>query len=120
MRIAVWDAPVRLFHWALAVLVVFSYASGQLGGALMPWHVRSGYAILALLLFRILWGFFGSDTARFSSFVRGPRIAIAYARETLAGRHRPVVGHNPLGGWMVVAMIVLVATQAGSGLFGRR
>lgn len=117
MRIAVWDAPVRLFHGALVLLVVFSYVTGQLAGSWLAWHMRSGYAILALLAFRILWGFAGGDTARFSRFVKGPAAALAYARETLAGRHPFTVGHNPLGGAMVVVMIAALALQATSGLF---
>ena len=117
MRITVWDAPVRLFHGALAVLVVFSFTSGQLGGAWLAWHMRSGYCILALLAFRIAWGFLGSDTARFTGFLRGPAAALRYGRETLAGRHPAVVGHNPLGGWMVVVLLATLAVQAFSGLF---
>jgi cytochrome b len=117
VRITVWDAPVRLFHWLLATLVVFSFVSGKVGGSWLAWHMRSGEVILALLAFRLLWGFVGSDTARFTHFVRGPRRALRYARETLGGRHPPGVGHNPLGGWMVVAMLVILALQAFSGLF---
>lgn len=116
-RIAVWDAPVRLFHWALAGLVVFSYVTAKVGGYWLEWHMRSGYTILSLLAFRLAWGFVGSDTARFASFLRGPRAAIAYARETGARRHPVVVGHNPMGGWMVLAMLAILATQAFSGLF---
>ena len=117
MRITVWDAPVRLFHWVLAVLVVFSFVSGKVGGAWLPWHMRSGETILALLVFRVLWGFAGSETARFAGFLRGPRAALHYARETWASRHPRIVGHNPLGAWMVVAMLAILALQAFSGLF---
>ena len=117
MRIVVWDAPVRLFHWALALLAVFSFASGKAGGDWLAWHMRSGYAILALLLFRLAWGFAGGETARFAHFVRGPRAAFAHARELLAGHAPRVAGHNPLGGWMVLAMLAILAVQAGSGLF---
>jgi cytochrome b len=117
MRIRVWDAPVRLFHWALTLLVVFSFISGKAGGAWLAWHMRSGYAILALLLFRIAWGFAGSDSARFTRFVRGPRAALAYARGLLGGASRRLPGHNPLGGWMVVAMLAILLVQAASGLF---
>lgn len=116
-RIPVWDAPVRLFHWALAGLVTFSYVTAKVGGFWLDWHMRSGYAILTLLAFRLAWGFVGSDTARFAAFVRGPRAAIGYARATLSGRRPPVVGHNPLGGWMVIAMLAILAVQAFSGLF---
>lgn len=116
-RIAVWDAPTRLFHWALAVLVVFSFVTGKVGGGWMEWHVKSGYSILALLAFRLAWGVVGSETARFSRFLAGPRTAIAYARDVAARRPRVVIGHNPLGGWMVALMIALLLLQAGTGLF---
>jgi cytochrome b len=116
-RIRVWDAPTRIFHWVLVLLVVFSFTTGKIGGGWLEWHMKSGYAILALLLFRILWGFAGSDTARFGQFLRGPQAAFAYARETWARRHPHVVGHNPLGGWMVVLMILLLLAQASTGLF---
>lgn len=116
-RILVWDAPVRLFHWALAILVVFSFVTGKIGGGWMEWHLKSGYAILALLLFRLAWGLVGSDTARFSSFIHSPRVAVEYLRSRLGGRHPTVLGHNPLGGWAVVAMLAVLASQAATGLF---
>ena len=117
MRITVWDAALRCFHWALAILVVFSFVTGTVGGGWMAWHLRSGYAILALVVFRVAWGLAGSETARFTSFVRGPAAASAYARDVLSRRHRALVGHNPLGGWMVVFMLLAIAAQAASGLF---
>lgn len=116
-RILVWDAPVRLFHWTFAVLVVFSFTTGTLGGNWMEWHLKSGYAILALLVFRIMWGIVGSDTARFSSFIRSPLAAVEYLRARLAGRHTTILGHNPLGGWAVAAMLAVLALQAATGLF---
>jgi cytochrome b len=116
-RIIVWDAPVRLFHWALAILVVFSVVTAKVGGGWMEWHVKSGYSILALLLFRLAWGVVGSDTARFSSFIRSPRVAVEYLRDRLGGRHAAVLGHNPLGGWAVIAMLAVLALQAATGLF---
>jgi cytochrome b len=116
-RIRVWDLPTRIFHWALAALVVFSFTTGRIGGDWMAWHLKSGYAILTLVLFRIAWGFVGSDSARFARFLRGPRSAVAYARDLFAGRHPVVAGHNPLGGWMVAAMLLAIALQAATGLF---
>jgi cytochrome b len=116
-RIPIWDVPVRLFHWVLALLVVFSFVTGKVGGYWLEWHMRSGFCILTLLAFRIAWGIVGSDTARFTQFVRGPAAGLAYAREVIAKRKPVVLGHNPLGGWMVVAMLALLATQAFSGLF---
>lgn len=118
----VWDLPTRLFHWLLASLVVFNAITGQFAGDLgSDWlarHLLSGYAILALLLFRLGWGFVGNRHARFASFVRGPRAVLDYLG-SLTGR-RPAVahhGHNPLGGWSALAMLCTLAVQAVSGLF---
>jgi cytochrome b len=116
-RIRVWDFPTRVFHWALAALVVFSFTTGKVGGGWMDWHLKSGYAILALLVFRLVWGFVGSETARFASFLRGPRAFMAYAAELTGGRNARAVGHNPMGGWMIVFMIAILAVQAACGLF---
>jgi cytochrome b len=114
--IRVWDLPVRLFHWVLAVLMAVSYFSARAGGDWMELHFWSGYAILTLLLFRIAWGFLGSTTARFSHFVRGPAAALRHLRELLRGRPHEV-GHNPLGALMVLALLVAVLLQAATGLF---
>jgi cytochrome b len=111
--VRVWDLPTRLFHWVLVVLVVFSVVTAKVGGLWLDWHMRAGYAILALLLFRILWGFAGSRYARFASFVRGPRAVLDYVR----GRSLHVAGHNPLGGWSVLALLAVLLMQAVSGLF---
>jgi cytochrome b len=116
-RIRVWDSPTRIFHWTLVLLVVFSFTTGKIGGDWMTWHLRSGYAILALLLFRLAWGFAGGSSARFATFLRGPRAALEYARATFSGRHPFTAGHNPAGGWMVVLMLALLLVQAASGLF---
>jgi cytochrome b len=117
IRILVWDVPVRLFHWSLALLLVVSYFTARAGGDWMNLHFWSGYAILTLLFFRIAWGFLGSTTARFSSFLKGPSAAIAHLGHLL-GRGRPRdAGHNPLGGAMVVVMILAVLAQAATGLF---
>jgi cytochrome b len=116
-RIRAWDLPTRIFHWALVGLVLFSFTTGMIGGDWMPWHLRSGYTILTLVVFRIAWGVAGSETARFGHFLRGPRAVAEYARLTLAGRHPAGVGHNPLGGWVVVAMLAALAFQAATGLF---
>jgi cytochrome b len=116
-RIRVWDLPVRLFHWALVILLATSYFSGRAGGDWMKLHFWSGYAILTLLLFRIVWGFIGSTTARFSDFVKGPSAALRHLAE-LAGADRPrEAGHNPLGGAMIVVLIFAVLAQVIAGLF---
>lgn len=116
-RIRVWDLPTRIFHWVLTVLVIFSFTTGKIGGSWLEWHMKSGYAILALLVFRIAWGLAGSETSRFATFLRGPGTFVRYARDVAAGRRRPNIGHNPMGGWMVVLMLALLLAQACSGLF---
>ncbi|MCT2398961.1 cytochrome b/b6 domain-containing protein [Novosphingobium mangrovi (ex Huang et al. 2023)] len=111
----VWDLPVRLFHWLLVPLIAFSWWSGE--EHYMDWHRLSGYAILALLVFRIWWGFAGSRTARFGQFVRSPGTVLAYAK-TLGSRSAHAAdGHNPLGGWSVIAMLAVLVTMVVAGLF---
>ena len=118
VEVRVWDAPVRLFHWLLLALVGFSWWSGEQGNEWMEYHAWSGYAILTLVLFRIAWGFVGSDTARFAHFFRGPRISYAYFRSVLQRRPWAYLGHNPLGGWMIVSLLLVLLVQAITGLFG--
>lgn len=112
-RVYVWDPALRLFHWALTGLVGFNLYTGLTGGLWqMDWHRYSGYAILTLVLFRLVWGLAGGRHARFRDFVRGPRTVLAYLRGDWSGQ-----GHTPLGGWSVVAMLAALLVQAGSGLF---
>ena len=115
--VRVWDLPLRLFHWALVVLVSAAIITGNLGGEYMDAHFYCAYAILALLLFRLIWGVAGSVYARFASFLAGPRAVLAYLKTAASSsaEHRP--GHNPLGGWSVVAMLTVLLLQVGSGLF---
>ena len=114
-RIRVWDLPTRLFHWSLAALIVVSFVTVKLGGNLMIWHERSGYAILTLLLFRLAWGIAGGRYARFAAFVRGPGTVLAYLRGAGGSAHAP--GHNPLGALSVLGLLAVVGFQAASGLF---
>ncbi|HEY6941996.1 cytochrome b/b6 domain-containing protein [Dokdonella sp.] len=113
----VWDVPTRAFHWSLVLLVAAQYASGEFGWPSMEWHYRCGYATLALLVFRVLWGFAGSQTSRFGDFLRGPRAVLRYLVALRRGEAPRAAGHNPLGGWSVVAMLASIALQAASGLF---
>jgi cytochrome b len=115
--IRVWDLPTRLFHWSLVVLIALQYASGEFGLLPMQWHYRLGYATIALIMFRVLWGFAGSQTSRFADFLRGPRTVARYVADLVRGRVTRTPGHNPLGGWSVMLMLALVALQAISGLF---
>lgn len=114
-RARVWDAPTRIVHWLLVASVAFSWWSAEAHH--LDWHRASGLFVLLLLLFRLIWGFAGSDTARFAKFVRGPAATWRYAR-TLPGRAaEAAVGHNPLGGWSIVAMLLALIAQVGLGLF---
>ncbi len=113
--IKVWDAPTRLFHWTLVALVATSYVTARNGW--IDWHFYAGYSILTLVLFRILWGLFGSQTARFASFVRSPAAAIDHLRHVLKRQPEPETGHNAAGAYMVVALLALLLFQTVSGLF---
>lgn len=115
-RVRVWDLPTRLFHWLLVACVVGLVVSGYRGGDAMVWHARLGYAVLTLLLFRIVWGFVGGRWSRFHTFVYAPRSVLAYLR----GQPHPdhLVGHNPLGAGSVFAMLLVLLAQVGTGLLG--
>ena len=110
-RLRVWDAPTRLFHWLMVVAVALSWWTGKTGR--LEWHRWSGYLLLGLVAFRLYWGFFGGSTARFGSFLRGPRAVLDYLR----GRRPPVPGHNPLGALSVLALLALLLAQVVLGLF---
>lgn len=113
--IRVWDLPTRLFHWALAVCVIGLVITANVGGSWMTWHGRLGYAVLSLLLFRIVWGFVGGHWSRFSNFLYGPSAVLAYLRGNARPEHR--VGHNPLGMLSVFALLMVLLLQVSTGLF---
>ncbi len=113
--VRVWDLPTRLFHWALVLLVGFSWLSAQCNW--MGRHLLSGYAILALLLFRLAWGVVGSETARFGQFLASPLAALRHLAHLPRREPDHQVGHNAAGGWMVLLMLMLLAVQVGTGLF---
>lgn len=130
--VTIWDLPTRLFHWLLVLLIALSWLSGDIGGlgfsAPLPWggslflsnmdvHMLLGQTILALVLYRVIWGLIGSSTARFASFLRGPAAIIGYLRRVIAGDVPAAKGHNPVGGLMIVFLLALLAVQAGTGLF---
>jgi cytochrome b len=115
--VLVWDVPTRLFHWLLAVFVMISFVTGNIGGNAMQYHQLSGYMVLALLLFRIVWGLIGSRESRFVKFVKGPAAVVLYAKTFLRSNATPYLGHNPLGGWSIVAMLLALLVQACTGLF---
>ena len=114
-RVKVWDGAVRLVHWG--IVVTFGVSWWSVGAGRMDIHLPAGYTMLTLVLFRIVWGFVGSDTARFSRFVRGPAAVLGYARTLLKPRGALSIGHNPLGALSVVALLGLLLAQVLLGLF---
>jgi len=123
----VWDLPLRLFHWLLVLSIAASWytaenseeyiTAGENVYSYTQIHFWLGYWTLGLIAFRILWGIIGPKHARFSSFLAGPSKIASYARTVFRRDSVPSVGHNPLGGWMVVLMILMVGAQAVTGLF---
>lgn len=109
-KVRIWDLPVRLFHWAIVLLIPTMWWTAEQEKTEL--HILLGQIMLGLLLFRILWGVLGSSTARFSGFVRGPRKILVYLRGARAG-----IGHNPIGALSVLAMLAALAVQVGLGLF---
>ncbi|NNM71889.1 hypothetical protein HJG44_05690 [Enterovirga sp. DB1703] len=116
-EVRAWDLPTRLFKWTLVLLVLNAWLTNQWGDAGIAWHMWNGYAILVLVVFRLFWGLFGSSTARFANWVTWPWTALRYGLDLLRGRGRPYLGHNPLGGWMIILLLAVVASQGIAGLF---
>ena len=114
--VRVWDLPTRLFHWVLALTVIGSVISGQIGGNAMVWHVRLGLVVLALLAFRLVWGFAGGYWSRFAAFLYGPRSVIAYLRGDSGPGGRFDIGHSPVGSLSVWALLGLLLVQVATGL----
>jgi cytochrome b len=113
----VWDLPLRLAHWGLALAVTGAFVSDWVGGGAFAVHVACGASALVLVAFRIAWGWVGPAHARFADFVRGPRAALASLSTLSRAGHRRLAGHTPLGGWMALALLGLIGVQACLGLF---
>ena len=111
--VRVWDLPTRLFHWALAICIVLGIVFVKIGGNAIQWHAYCGYTALALILFRLIWGFVGSWHARFANFIPSPSKLIAFLR----GQAHGSLGHNPLGALSVFALLAVMLIQALTGLF---
>lgn len=111
----VWDLPTRIFHWALFGLTIAMASTGLIGGNAMPWHFRCGYAVLSLLLFRLVWGVIGGRWSRFASFIYAPGTLLRYLKGLGSPEHS--VGHNPLGAGSVFALLFFLCAQVGTGLF---
>lgn len=114
--VLVWDLPTRIFHWALVIAVVVSYVTGGEEGSWFVVHTVSGYIVALLLLFRLIWGFWGSAHSRFSDFIYSLGSVGAYLRRLVQLDPPKFVGHNPLGGWMVVLLLVVLAANVTTGL----
>ncbi|MCK0127924.1 cytochrome b/b6 domain-containing protein [Erythrobacter sp. F6033] len=110
--IKVWDLPLRLTKWSFVGLVAAMWYTAE--NSLWYWHTRLGMVLFALLIFRIIWGFIGTRTARFRQFVRSPPAALAYLRGKETGF---TIGHNPLGAFAVLALIAVMLAQVMMGLF---
>ena len=115
LSMRVWDAPTRLFHWAVVILIAISYASIHFDR--IDLHLLSGYTMLALLLFRLAWGFVGSETSRFRQFLRSPIEGLRHLTQFGRREDDDQVGHNAAGGWMVLILLGDIAVQVGLGLF---
>ncbi len=115
VKVRIWDLPTRVFHWLLVACVVGLVVTGNIGGSVMQWHFRLGYTVLALLLFRLVWGFVGGRWSRFLVFVRSPGVVLRY----LKGQSTPEMeaGHNPLGALSVLGLLAVGLVQVGTGLF---
>jgi cytochrome b len=113
--VRVWDLPVRLFHWLIVALVAAAYATWRLNW--IVWHGWIGDLVLALVLFRLLWGFFGSETARFSHFLARPEIVFQHLKYVFLREPDRQVGHNPAGGWMVLLLLALLLAEALTGIY---
>jgi cytochrome b len=118
----VWDGATRLFHWSIVLLVAVSYASitladGPNASLWMKIHFISGETMLALLIFRIVWGVIGSETSRFSHFLSSPIEAFRHLSKLREREPDTEIGHNAAGGWMVLILLTLLAAQVGTGLF---
>ena len=115
IRARLWDGPTRIVHWSLVALIGFAWWAGETGH--MDWHKMAGYGVLGLLVFRLIWGFVGSGTARFANFVKDPAATLAYMRTLPTRSHTDSHGHNPLGALSVVAILAALIVQVVSGLF---
>jgi cytochrome b len=118
--ILVWDIPVRVMHWGLVVAVFGAWITRELEGDWFAWHTRFGYAVLVLVLTRLVWGLIGTRHARFSDFVRGPAAIATYVKRLRGDRESATsdpIGHNPLGALMILALLALLGAQAVTGLF---
>lgn len=113
----IWDLPVRICHWLMVLLVISQWVTAEILDDAIQWHAWFGYGLLGIVLFRLIWGFIGTRYARYGSFIVSPRKTFVYLRQTISGTAPTYTGHNPLGGWMALFLLLLLAAQAITGLF---
>ena len=114
-KVLIWDGATRLFHWVVVMLFAAAYITWRLNW--MDWHACAGYALFTAVLFRIMWGFFGSETTRFSRFLASPRAAARHLAHVLRRESDRQVGHNPAGGWMVLLLLLLLLVEILTGVY---
>lgn len=114
--VRVWDLPTRAFHWLLAAAVIGLVITGKIGGNALEWHMRFGYTVMALLVFRVLWGLVGGHWSRFVNFIYAPGTVLRYLRGQTRPDEHLDVGHSPLGAFSVFALLFFLAVQVGTGL----
>jgi cytochrome b len=111
-QIKVWDISVRIFHWSLVLFYTIAYLSEDIELI----HVYTGYVVLGLILFRVLWGLIGTKYARFSNFIYGKNAAFVYLKSLFTMKPKHYIGHNPIAGWMILALLVTIFSVAWTGL----
>ena len=111
--IKVWDILVRLFHWSLVIAFAIAYFTAEEENS---WHIYAGYTVLGLVIFRVFWGLVGTQYARFSNFVCSPSTVVHYMKSLIASNPKHYIGHNPAGGWMIIALLVSLLLVTVSGL----
>ena len=113
VNIYVWDPLIRIFHWSLFVLFVIAYLSGEEESSI---HTLSGYGIIGLLVFRLVWGFVGSKHARFSDFMFSPSRVTMYLKSLFSNQVEHYAGHNPAGAYMIYALLIMLVVVSYTGL----
>ncbi|MFC3095971.1 cytochrome B [Alteromonas sediminis] len=113
----IWDIPVRICHWAIVLLVIAQWVTAELLDDAIQWHAWFGYGLLGVVVFRLLWGFIGSRYARFGQFLASPKTVLHYLVATFKGEAPTYTGHNPLGGWMALFLLLVLLVQSITGLF---
>lgn len=116
-KLFVWDLPVRLFHWFLLISLLSAWYTSDGERDLIDYHLKIGYFTLGLIIFRIMWGIFGTQYAKFSQFFPTKAKLLSYLNKSKQNQVDTTVGHNPLGGLMIILMLLLILSQAISGLF---